>query len=201
MRTTNQQSGPASESRGNIYEEITAKIIAQVEAGIIPWVQPWGGGPSLPINASTKRPYSGVNILLLWDALFSRDYACNQWLTFKQALAFGGVVRKGEKGTTLIFTDRFTPEAERTRAIETGGDVRTVQFLKRFTVFNVAQIDGLPLGAFRPTAPVNDTISIPAAEQMIVASGVRFQIGGEKAFYHTGDDYVVSHRNVLFSTR
>ncbi|HEY4276333.1 MAG TPA: ArdC family protein, partial [Rhizomicrobium sp.] len=90
MSDSNQQQSRAS--RPGLYQEITDKIVRQIEAGTIPWAQPWADGPalSMPVNASTHRGYSGINILLLWDALFARGYDRNRWLTFKQTLALGG---------------------------------------------------------------------------------------------------------------
>lgn len=151
-----------SEPRASLYAEVTNRIVAELEAGRFPWVQPWsstGAQPGLPRNAATRRPYSGINILLLWGAVIERGYPCQGWLTFRQALDAGGAVRKGERGTTIVYADRFTPEAERSRAESDGGGEgipsslrgsddprsRAIPFLKRFTVFNVAQIDGLAL--------------------------------------------------------
>jgi antirestriction protein ArdC len=146
MSNTDQEQRSAS--RPGLYQEITDKIIRQIGTGTIPWVQPWASNTSLsiPRNASTQRAYSGINIVLLWDALFSRQYDVNQWLTFKQALALGGNVQKGERGTTVVYADSFVPK----KASETARDAtnddgpRRVPFLKRFTVFNVAQCDNLP---------------------------------------------------------
>ena len=193
MSKTDQQQRPAS--RPGIYQEITDKIVAQIEAGTIPWVQPWAGGPalSLPRNASTERAYSGVNILLLWDALFARGYDRNSWLTFKQALALGGAVRKGERGTTVVYADRFIPKSGKDAAA-TGGEntnsPRSIPFLKRFTVFNIAQCDGLAAELTAQPAPVSHNLPIDAADALITASGAVFQRGGEQAFYHHGDDYI-----------
>ena len=79
MSNSDQEQRPAS--RPGLYQEITDKIIRQIEAGTIPWVQPWAEDQtlSIPRNATTNRAYSGVNILLLWDALFSRGL-CRQSL-------------------------------------------------------------------------------------------------------------------------
>jgi antirestriction protein ArdC len=183
---------PAGAQRGDIYLEITGKIIAQIEAGVLPWVQPWAGGPalSLPKNASTKKSYSGVNILLLWDALFARGFERNQWLTFKQALALGGAVRKGETGTTAVYADSFVPKKEQEAASASGEDARRVAFLKRFTLFNIAQCDGLPADLFAPVGSVSDVDPLPVAENLLVASGATIQRGGEQAFYHTGEDFI-----------
>jgi antirestriction protein ArdC len=148
MSESRKEQSPAS--KPGLYQEITDKIIRQIEAGILPWVQPWASDQtlSIPRNATTNRAYSGVNILLLWDALFERNFSVNRWLTFKQALQFGGNVRKGERGTTVVYADTFTPKKYGTTAgtAPASGDGedsgRRVPFLKRFTVFNVAQCDG-----------------------------------------------------------
>lgn len=138
--------------RANLYDEVTARIVAELEAGRFPWVQPWGrasgGGaiPGLPRNALTARNYSGVNVLILWGAVIEHGYPSQSWLTFRQAREAGGAVRKGEKGVTVVYADRFTPEAEKQRARASGEDARTIPFLKRFTVFNVAQCEGLRAG-------------------------------------------------------
>lgn len=138
--------------RANLYDEVTARIVAELEAGRFPWVQPWGrasGGGAisgLPRNALTARNYSGVNVLILWGAVIEHGYPSQSWLTFRQAREAGGAVRKGEKGVTVVYADRFTPEAEKERARASGEDARTIPFLKRFTVFNVAQCEGLRAG-------------------------------------------------------
>ncbi|WP_045319411.1 ArdC family protein, partial [Brevundimonas abyssalis] len=129
------------------------------------------------------------NILLLWGAVIERGYPSQGWLTFKQALAAGGAVRKGERGTTVVYADRFTPEAEKERARETGENARVVPLLKRFTVFNLAQCEGLDRLAPEP-APLPERQIIPAAEALIDATGADFRIGGERAFYAPGPDFI-----------
>ncbi|PZU06708.1 zincin-like metallopeptidase domain-containing protein [Sphingomonas sp.] len=181
-------------SRASLYDEVTAKIIAELEGGRIPWVQPWGkvgaSTPGLPRNAVTGRHYSGVNVLLLWGALFEYGYPSQGWLTFRQALDAGGCVRKGERGVTVVYADRFTPEGEKARAKEAGEDARSVPFLKRFTVFNLAQCEGLHPGLAPDPEPLPDREIVPVAEQVIAASGVDFRIGGDKAYYVPSADYV-----------
>ncbi|SLK08788.1 ArdC family protein [Novosphingobium mathurense] len=184
--------------RGNLYAEVTDRIIAELEAGRVPWVQPWGrptgegaaAAPGLPRNALTHRNYSGVNVLILWGAVIAHGYPSQSWLTFRQALEAGGNVRKGERGTMVVFADRFTPEAERERARETGEDAKAVPFLKRFTVFNVAQCEGLRPNLAADPAPLPEREIVPIAEEVIAASGVDFRIGGSHAFYVPSADYV-----------
>ena len=182
-----------SASRPGLYQEITDKIIQQIEAGIIPWVQPWASNTSLsiPRNATTQRTYSGINIVLLWDALFSRHFEVNQWLTYKQALAFGGQIRKGERGTTVVYADSFVPKkSSEVRRDTADGAERRVPFLKRFTVFNVAQCNGLPFEYSIQPKQVSQRLPIQAAEALISASGARFERGGEHAYYHIADDCI-----------
>ena len=189
----------AQPERINLYDEVTAKIIAQLEAGRIPWVQPWassadpslgGLAPGLPRNALTARNYSGVNVLILWGVVMEKGFPSQSWLTFKQARDAGGCVRKGEQGTTVVYADRFTPEAEREKARETGGDAKSVAFLKRFTVFNVSQCEGLRPGLAAEPAPLPEREIVPVAEELIGASGVDFRIGGDKAYYVPSQDFV-----------
>src|SRR3974390_1903624 len=136
-------------SRPRLYDEITAKNLAELEAGRVPWVQPWGTAAAkaplaMPKNASTGRFYSGINVLILWGSVIEHGFPVQGWLTFRQALGLGGNVRKGEHGTTVVYADRFIPDDEKKRARETGEEAQAIPFLKRFTVFNLAQCEGLP---------------------------------------------------------
>jgi antirestriction protein ArdC len=198
-RTQSDQNGNGDASnRASLYDEVTARIIAELEAGRVPWVQPWssevaaGGSPvaGLPVNALTRRAYSGINVLILWGSVIAGGWASQGWLTFKQALAAGGNVRKGEHGTQVVYADRFTPEAEKERARESGGDARSIAFLKRFTVFNVAQCDGLPGDFLGSPVALPEREIVPVAEAVIAASGIEFRIGGTKAFYSPGQDFI-----------
>jgi antirestriction protein ArdC len=182
-----------SAAKPGLYQDITDKIVRQIEAGTIPWVQPWAEDQtlSIPRNAATNRAYSGVNILLLWDALFSRGFVVNRWLTFKQALSFGGNVRKGERGTTVVYADTFTPKTDGGSSPEGGEDRgKRVPFLKRFTVFNVAQCDGLPFDYTVQQKQVSHVLPIPAAEALIAAVGALFRRDDTRAYYHIGTDTV-----------
>src|SRR5579871_6934552 len=145
-------------SRTSLYDEITTKIIAELEAGRVPWVQPWGTPAAkaplaMPKNASTGRFYSGINVLILWGSVIEHGFPVQGWLTFRQALSLGGNVRKGEHGTTVVYADRFVPDDEKRRARETGEEAAAIPFLKRFIVFNSDQCDELPDGIATAAPP------------------------------------------------
>jgi antirestriction protein ArdC len=181
--------------RTSLYQEITEKIIAELEAGRVPWVQPWGTSAAkasltMPKNAATQRRYSGINVLILWGAVIERGFAGQSWLTFRQALGLGGNVRKGEHGTTVVYADRFTPDDERRRAERDGDEPSTIPFLKRFTVFNTDQCENLPEGLVTAPVPVPEGLILPHAEALIAASGADFRIGGERAFYSPDHDFI-----------
>lgn len=180
--------------RTNFYEDITVKIIGELEAGRLPWVQPWASATraplGLPKNAATGRLYSGINILILWNAVIESGYASQSWLTFRQALSLGGHVRKGERGTAIVYADRFIPDDERRRAADHGDDPKTIPFLKRFTVFNIEQCDGLS-GIDLPAAPcAGDALILPQAKALIDASGADLRIGGDRACYDVAGDFL-----------
>lgn len=117
----------------------------------MPWVQPWGTAAAkaplaMPKNASTDRSYSGINILLLWGSTIEHGYSGQSWLTFRQALSLGGHVRKGERGTAVVYADRYVPRDEKRRAAETGDEAQAIPFLKRFTVLRKSIEDAFAEG-------------------------------------------------------
>ena len=189
--------------RRSLYTEITGQIITQLEEGRVPWVQPWGRADvpaslAMPRNAATGRSYSGINVLILWGAVVARGYAHQAWLTFRQAQALGGCVRKGERGVTVVYADRFTPQDQRGRAREIGQDARAIAFLKRFTVFCVEQCEGLPENLVAPPPPVPEGLIRPEVEALIARSGAQLRLGGDKAFYAPTPDYIQVPRPEAF---
>lgn len=190
---------PATAPRATLYDEVTARIIAELEAGRLPWVQPWGrvdgAGPGLPRNALTGRPYSGINILILWGAVIAHGFPSQSWLTYRQAQEAGGSVRQGEHGQCVVYADRFLPDGRGEASAASCGEQadqpnRGIWFLKRFTVFNVAQCEGLRQGLVADPAPLPPREIIPRAEAVIAASGVDVRIGGADAFYAPDPDFV-----------
>jgi antirestriction protein ArdC len=169
--------------------------MAELEAGRLPWVQPWASSAvraplGMPKNAATGRAYSGINVLILWDALIQWGFTLQSWLTFKQALALGGHVRKGERGTTIVYADRFIPDDVRHRANKRGEEPRAIPFLKRFTVFNAEQCEGLPEDIAAAPPPADTSLILPQAEQLIRATGADIRIGGDKAYYDVIGDFI-----------
>ena len=96
----------SAKSRANIYETITAKILAAIESNpgdpVLPW-QRGGFNPTLPINATTQAAYRGINILSLWVSALERGYESGEWATLKQWNAIGAHVRKGERASPIVY--------------------------------------------------------------------------------------------------
>jgi antirestriction protein ArdC len=97
---------------------------------------------------------------------------------------------KGEKGVTVVYADRFIPNRERERAAETDDEPEAIPFLKRFTLFNVSQCEELPASIAPPVAPITHDHVLPQAEMLIQATGANIRIGGNRAFYDPGADYI-----------
>ena len=181
--------------RTSLYDEITGKIIAELEAGRVPWVQPWGTATAkaslaIPRNAATSRRYSGINVLILWGAVIEHGFPGQTWLTFRQACSLGGNVRKGERGTTVVYADRYVLDDEKRRARETGEEAASIPFLKKFTVFNAAQCENLPDDVAAIAPPPTPGLIEPRVETLIRATGIDVRIGGDRAFYVPALDYV-----------
>src|SRR5881398_2735913 len=126
----------------DLYVEVSARIVAELEAGAAPWVKPWSATPgaNLPCNAVSNRPYSGCNVILLWMAQAS-GYRTPRFLTFKQAQELGGNVRKGERGTKVYFVKQLQV---RDKGGVDDASTRVVPMMREYTVFNVDQCQNLP---------------------------------------------------------
>jgi antirestriction protein ArdC len=131
----------------NLYAEVSARIIKELEAGAAPWIKPWSAtaGTNAPCNAVTNRPYSGCNVVQLWMAA-NAGYQTPRYLTFKQALELGGHVRKGEHGTKVYFVKQLQVADREGEESET----RIVPMMREYTVFNVDQCEGLPANVLTP---------------------------------------------------
>ncbi|WP_372088690.1 ArdC family protein [Tistrella mobilis] len=174
----------------DLHAEVTARIVAQLETGVRPWMRPWTTGESVagrPLRA-TGEPYRGINTLILWEASLIRGYHAPTWITFRQARAEGGTVRRGERGTTVVYSSALT----RTDVDpETGEEAETrIPFLKSYTVFNVEQCDGLPDRLTAPLPACPEPERIAAAEAFIEATGARIEAGGGRAFYAPARDMI-----------
>lgn len=176
----------------NIYQTITDKIIAELEAGTVPWVRPWSGEVDpFPRNALSQRPYRGINNVLLGMEARCRGYTSNQWLTFKQAQSLGGHVRKGERSSLIIYYEARMVEKEESECLAEGSEVekRFIPLIKVFNVFNLDQIENLP-DANQPGAVELSWDSYPTAEQIIEHSGAEIRHQGFKAFYSPPNDLI-----------
>jgi antirestriction protein ArdC len=130
--------------RFDIYQTVTDEIVAALEAGTVPWKQPFTADNGLHRNLSSKRAYRGVNQWLLTITAMRNGYADPYWVTFKGAEKLGGKVRKGEKSTMVVFWKRILVKDDDT------DEKRMIPILRYFRVFNVAQCDGLEIPAAEP---------------------------------------------------
>src|SRR5260370_2617400 len=134
----------------DLYAEVSARIVPELEAGAAPWVKPWSASPgaNTPCNAVSNRPYSGCNVVLLWMAQ-AAGYRTPRFLTFKQAFELGGNVRKGEHGTKGDFVKQLQVRDQ--GADETATPL--VPMLRKYTVFNIYPLQNLP-SSLSPIKPV-----------------------------------------------
>ncbi|MCK6438834.1 MAG: ssDNA-binding domain-containing protein [Planctomycetes bacterium] len=178
--------------RADVYQRITDRIITDLENGVRPWLKPWSaehmaGRITRPLRWNGK-PYSGINVIMLWSEATVRGYACPIWMTYKQAAELGGQVRKGEHGSLVVYADRF----KKVETDDTGAQTeREIPFLKGYTVFNCEQVDGLPAHYYATAAPQMDPRErITHAEAFFAATGIDIRHGGDRAYYAVHSDHV-----------
>jgi antirestriction protein ArdC len=179
--------------KADVYEKVTARIIADLEKGERPWFKPWSAEHAAERITRPLRhngtPYQGINVVMLWSAAVAAGYAAPIWMTYRQAQELGAQVRKGETGSLVVFASTIS----RTGMDEATGEEteQEIPFMKGYTVFNVEQIDGLPAHFHAPAAPRLDPVQrIDKAEAFFTATGARIGHGGTMAFYSINDDRV-----------
>lgn len=178
----------------DVYTRITDKIVAELEKGERPWMQPWNaehaaGKITRPLRHN-GLPYSGINVLMLWMEAVERGYGAPLWMTFRQAQELGGHVRKGEKGSLVVYANTII-KTEQDK--ETGEDIEhKIPFMKGYTVFNVEQIDDLPAHYYaKAQVPQLDPEQrLDRVEQFFRNTGAAVRHGGNRAFYAIGPDHV-----------
>jgi len=179
------------------YAEITAQVIAALEAGTLPWRRPWdnataGAGPMSPRNAVTGRRYRGINVLMLGMTGMIFPAGDPRWLTYKQAEARGWQVRRGEHGSRVFFFRKLLIDGDRGGAAGDGegeGSTRAVPLLRAYTVFHASQVEGIP--TFEAPAPDEIAWRTPEAAELIMRrSGAVFREGGDRAFYSPTTDHI-----------
>jgi antirestriction protein ArdC len=176
--------------RKTVYEIVSEKLAVELENGNVPWQRGWRTqhGGRRPSNLISKQPYRGINVLLTGLA----PYASPWWVTFKQAQSLGGSVRKGEKGTMVVYYQML----KRNERDASGTKVeKTIPLLRTYFVFNVEQCDGIPATRI-PQEPIPgpvDAVEADDAADAIVAGytdGPTVHFGGEVASYNAVTDGV-----------
>jgi antirestriction protein ArdC len=179
-----------ADRRADVYARVTDTLIEQLEKGVLPWVKPWSAGK--PAGQPVRHngvAYRGINTLLLWLSALDHGFSASTWMTFKQAVELGGMVRKGEKGSLVVFAKTYT----KTSTNDAGEDIESdIPFMKGYTVFNTEQIEGLPERyAVPPGNPERSTITPDAsAEAFFARTGADIRHGGRRAFYQPSADFV-----------
>ncbi|MDB5986768.1 MAG: hypothetical protein JWR16_1821 [Nevskia sp.] len=173
----------------DIYEKVTQAVVRLLERGVKPWTQPWtaGAGCGMPLRHNGQG-YRGINVLILWGQAQEAGYSAPYWMTYRQALALGGQVRKGERSTPVVYYGMAVKDAEQGEA-EDGR--KTFRFIRTFNVFNAEQIDGLPQrfhAEHAASAPVAERI--PELDAFMRKTGADVRHGGGRAFYRMSDDFI-----------
>ena len=184
-------------TKTDVYQKITDQIVAAVEAGAGPVEMPWhrsGVCTTRPANAFTAQLYQGVNIVSLWAATAINDLKSGYWATFKQWQCLGAHVRKGEKGSPIVFYKNYNAGEPRDRiglpqnAVKTDDNGESVRWFARTSwVFNAEQVEGWspPI----PQVPSPAEI-LSRAETFIARTGAKIRHGGESAMYSARDDII-----------
>lgn len=171
----------------DVYQAVTDRILEMLDKGTVPWRHPirGGAGGGWPKNLESDRPYRGVNVFLLAVTSWMKGYGSAYWMTYRQAAARGGHVRKGEKSSMVVFWKQYDTTDKET------GEPKKVPVLRYYSVFNAEQCEGVkpPDAPPEPAAPFEP---IEAAERIVAgyADGPAIEHAGAQAYYRPSADLV-----------
>ena len=176
----------------DIYERITQKIIADLEKGELPWRKPWSDENLASRVQRPLRwndiPYTGINTIMLWVTATEKGFTSPYWMTCKQANDMKAHIKKGEKGTQVIYADKITREE---KASDGSTNTIKIPFLKAYTVFNASQIEGLPEGFHKvpEVSAVNPEQRVQALETFFEQTQAKI-VQGVQAAYSLREDKI-----------
>lgn len=173
--------------RRDIHTEITATLIAQIEASPGEPVLPWRRAnlaTDLPSNALTKKPYSGINIISLWSAAIDKGFNTSIWATYRQWAELGCQVRSGERSSSVIFFKEFETAPDPSDEADNGKR----RVARTSNVFNAEQVDGFALP--EPPVSLGPVERLERVDAFITATGAHVFHGGSRAFYRPSTDYI-----------
>ena len=182
--------------KNSLYDRVTRKIIDEMEAGVLPWERPWTDGSVMEParNALTGRRYSGINVLLLWDAVCERGFSTNRWMTFNQARKSAGGIRRHERATRIVFANRYLPRTERER-VESGiisPQEAEVRFrMKAYSVFNLDQLNDPPPRLWPAPRKTEAMERFRSVDTLVRQNRAEIRSFGNDAYYNHERDFIV----------
>ena len=182
----------------DVYQKVTDRIIEKLQVGVVPWHRPWDMEVGVPANLVSKRPYRGVNILLLSSLGFGSPY----FMSFKQVKELGGSVRKGEKASLVVFSKWIEAKDEEGNiAVGEAGIVKKIPILKYYYVFNVLQCEKIPENKIPRQEAMERTFNPIRQSEMIVKIMPKrpaIEFNNSRAYYSPVNDSVHMPKKELF---
>ena len=192
MRSAKTVPATSSEEHLSPAERVTHRIKAALERGVRPWVKPWSETGAMPLvlpRRSNHVAYRGINTLALWAAAQESGFASPYWFTFKQALALNAAVRKGERGSYIVFYTELPGTADSSTLDDGKSDKKRI--LRGYTVFNASQIDGLPQEYFAESSPLPPRDEEDARLSALFAKlPITVRHGGDRAYDAMAPDVI-----------
>jgi antirestriction protein ArdC len=178
------------------YQVVTDQMIAMLEAGTVPWHQPWENVGGVPMSMSSKKAYRGINVLILQMQAMAKGYHSSWWGTYKQIAERGGQVRKGEKSTQVVLWRKIMIDNP-----DKPGTKKPIFLLRFFSVFNADQADGeLGLPVQEPRPAVDTIAECETALAAYYLTGPTLKFGGDAAYYVPSQDHVQMPRRDQFES-
>lgn len=181
-----------SSGKKDVYQAVTDRVIAALEEGTVPWQRPWQTQGGLHKNLNSKKAYRGINQFLLDLTSLTEGYTSPWWMSYKQAKALGGQVRKGEKGTYVVFFKPIRIETDEIDKKTGKKKIKTIPLIRDYVVFNAEQIDGIDPKKIPNAITHEEFTPVERCERIIkgMPNAPKMYHGGDTASYNVETDVI-----------
>ena len=194
MQNTTPTPVTGNKPRIDLHQKVTDTIVQHLEAGTTPWQKPWIGSESTPFrmpkNMVSNKPYNGINVLLLWCSSFAQEFVSHEWASFRQWNQQKENVRKGEKGTMVVYWDMMEKEQD--------GEIKKIPFMKSYVVFNRCQLNSYQPGAeiVLPSQPLAERLE--QVESYVANTNAVIKHKGKSACFVPAKDEIHMPKKAAF---
>jgi len=178
-------------NKQTMMQKVVDSVLSRIGKYGKDWLKPWAS-LGMPKNLDSGKNYRGINVIALWIAKEESGFTSDIFGTFNQIRKKGGKVKKGAKGTQVIYMQPALYRNARTNETpDTSDGAVKVQYnlMRSYFVFNIDQTTGLE---DHKEVEAEGSETLLDIEQYVKNTGATIKYSSETLFLKNSCYYVPS---------